>query len=65
MVLYYRGEDNNVPGQTGDHRDPDSLLLEAGSVSEGVRKPDDAVYHGRDQLSSQRDVRDAMSNRSG
>ena len=52
MVVDHRVEDNNVPGQTGDHRYSDLLILEDVSVSDGVSQPDDALYYDRDQLSS-------------
>ena len=45
-------EDNNVPGQTGDHRDGDLVIMEDVSVSDGVSQPDDALYFGRDRVSS-------------
>ena len=65
MLIDWTTEDNNVPGQTGDHRDSDPLILEDVSLSDGVSQPDDALYLGRDQLSSYRDLRDPMSDRPG
>ena len=64
MLIDWRTEDNNVPGQTGDHRYSDLLILEDVSVTDRVSQPDDALYYDRDQLSSYRDGRDTLSDRS-
>ena len=55
MLIDWTTEDNNVPGQTGDHRYSDLLILEDVSVTDRVSQPDDALYYVRDQLSSYRD----------